>query len=485
MKIKSIKEKHNDHVIYCDTDSVAGDSFVRTNLYGTIDITTLFNNLKDDTDIQYMSDSSGREFVFPSKLKLPFLCDESEQILEGNVEYVEKHLVKKELFEVETESGKKIRITDDHSLIVRRVGSLLEIKPRDLKSDDYLVIMSDDNYKFEKVKRITSLGVVEEHMYDIGMVDTPHTFFANDILVHNSIFCSALPLIVQKHPNVDITDNKVMPPLILEVTREVQDYVNDYYNIMADQMFNVDVDKHRFNIKQEVVAKTSIWLAKKRYAQFIINNGGVEVDELEIKGLDIVRTSFPIKFREFMKEFLNGVLHKVPEKVLSDKIIEFKNAFDEYSIIEIAKNTSVKFKSKDGKNDYNPEGRHKFTSVTGAPAQVKAALYYNDLLKHLQLEHSVEMIYTGQKIKWVYLQQNEYNIDCIALKADDTDPDEILEFIERYVDRNAMYTNELKSKMKDFYDVLCWDFPEDSYVQFNNFFEELSIAPTGMSGREG
>lgn len=289
----------------------------------------------------------------------------------------------------------------------------------------------------------------------------------------DSIFCSALPLIVQKHPDVDITDNKVMPPLILKVTREVQDYVNEYYDIMADQMFNIDVNKHRFDIKQEVVAKTSIWLAKKRYAQFIINNGGVEVDELEIKGLDIVRTSFPMKFREFMKEFLNGVLHKAPEKVLSDKIIEFKNAFDEYSIIEIAKNTSVKFKSKDGKHDYNPESRHKFTSVMGAPAQVKAALYYNDLLKHLNLEDSVEMIYTGQKIKWVYLQQNEYNIDCIALKADDTDPDEILEFIEMYVDRNAMYTKELKSKMKDFYDVLGWDFPEDSYVQFNNFFEEI------------
>lgn len=325
-------------------------------------------------------------------------------------------------------------------------------------------------YTKEKIKIVKSLGVIKKEMYDIGMKDSPHTFFANDILVHNSIFCSALPLIKKSNPNIDVEDEKLMSSEILKVTKDVQNFINECYNFMAKRMFNIE--KHRFDIKQEVIAKTSIWLAKKRYAQFIINNGGVEVDELEVKGLDVVRTSFPIKFRQFMKEFLQDVLKKVPQEKITEKVINFKQDFDTYSIIDIAKNTSVKFKSSKGDLDYNPINRQPFLSVKGTPAQVKAALYYNDLVKHLGLDKKTELILHGQKIKWVYLKQNRYNIDCIALKADDTDPDEILEFINEYVDRNLMYKNELSSKLEDFYEVLKWEFPNDSYVAFSSFFEE-------------
>jgi hypothetical protein len=325
------------------------------------------------------------------------------------------------------------------------------------------------NYKFEKVKRITSLGVVEEHMYDIGMVDTPHTFFANDILVHNSIFCSALPIIKKDFDGIDIEDDKEMIPKILSVTKKVQSYINEFYDIMAKRMFNLD--SHRFDIKQEVIAKTSIWIVKKRYCQFIINNGGVEVNELEVKGLDVVRTSFPIKFRVFMKEFIEDVLHKKPKDYVVDKLCTFKTEFNSYSVIDIAKNTSVRFISTDKKKNYDPDSREPFNSVKGAPAQVKAALYYNDFLKKFNLESSVEPISNGQKIKWIYLKQNEFGVDCMAMKADGTDPDEVMDFINKYVDRNAMFEQELKSKLKDFYDVLDWEFPSDSFHSANKFFD--------------
>lgn len=284
----------------------------------------------------------------------------------------------------------------------------------------------------------------------------------------DSIFCSALPLIQQKYKDVDIDDDKQMTPKILEVTKEVQQYVNDFYDIMAKKMFNIE--NHRFDIKQEVVAKTSMWLAKKRYCQFIINNGGVEVDELEVKGLDVVRTSFPIKFKIFMQEFIQDILRKQPKERVIEKLCEFKKNFNSYPIIEIAKNTSVKFLSADNKHDYNPKDRTPFNFVKGTPAQVKAALYYNDFLKKFELNTTVEPILHGQKIKWVYLKQNEYGIECMALKADDTDPEEILDFINQYIDRNAMFEQELKGKLKDFYDVLGWDFPSDSFGSSSKFF---------------
>jgi DNA polymerase elongation subunit (family B) len=284
----------------------------------------------------------------------------------------------------------------------------------------------------------------------------------------DSCFASALPIIKHKMPHIDLNDEKQMTEAILQVCGEAQKHVNDTFNVMADRMFNIQ--KHRFDAKQEVIAKTSFWLAKKRYAQFIINKGGIECDEMEVKGIDVVRTSFPIRFRKFMQKFLDDMLRKLPKETIDASILEFKENMSSYPVIEIAKNTSVKFISQDKVNDYNPKSRQPFQMIKGAPAQVKAGCYYNDLLKLWELNKDIPEIFHGQKIKWVYLKQNQYGIECIAMKADGTDPQRIMEFVEQYVDREAMYEQELKSKLIDFYNVLHWDYPNETDVKLGEFF---------------
>ena len=284
----------------------------------------------------------------------------------------------------------------------------------------------------------------------------------------DSCFASALPIIKKNMPDIDLNDEKAMTEAILKVTGDVQSFVNKFYDVMAKRYFNIE--KHRFDAKQEVIAKTSFWLAKKRYAQFIVNKAGIECDEMEVKGIDVVRTSFPIRFRKFMQKFLDDMLRKLPKDQIDVSILEFKDKMSTYPVIEIAKNTSVKFKSQSGEMDYNPKTRHPFQFMDGTPAQAKAALAYNDLLKIWNLDKDVPPIFHGQKIKWVYLKQNVYGIEGIAMKADGTDPDRVVEFIEQYVDRNAMYEQELKGKLLDFYNVLNWSYPNETDVKLEEFF---------------
>ena len=175
-------------------------------------------------------------------------------------------------------------------------------------------------------------------------------------------------------PTVDLNDEKQMTEAILTVCTEAQKHVNDTFNVMADRMFNVQ--KHRFDAKQEVIAKTSFWLAKKRYAQFIINKGGVVCDELEVKGIDVVRTSFPAKFRSFMHDFLINLLKKVDKETIDKNILDFKENIKNLNVVDIAKNTSVKFQSQDKTKVYDNNKRIPFKFVSGTPAQAKAALAY-------------------------------------------------------------------------------------------------------------
>jgi hypothetical protein len=97
-------------------------------------------------------------------------------------------------------------------------------------------------------------------------------------------------------------------------------------------------------------------------------------------------------------------------------------------------------------------------------------LYYNDLLNKYELTKIIPPIFHGQKIKWAYLKQNEYGIECLAMKADGTAPDTIMNFINRYVDRDTMYEQELKSKLIDFYDVLKWSYPNENDAKASEFF---------------
>lgn len=306
----------------------------------------------------------------------------------------------------------------------------------------------------------------------------------------DSCFASALPIIRKNMPEIDESDEKLMTEAILKVTTEVQTFVNKFYDVMAVRMFNIE--KHRFDAKQEVIAKTSFWLSKKRYAQFIINVGGIDVktmevtndnrsefvfDEngnhiakLEVKGIDVVKSSFPIYFRKFMETFLQDILRKTPKEEIDVKILALLNDLPNASIIDIAKNTSVKFKSKDKKTDFNPKTRHCFKFIKGATAQAKAALAYNDLLQHSGIGKMVHPIFHGQKIKYVYLKQNQFGIECIALKADGTDPDQILDFITKNVDRHHMFEAELENKLLDFYSILKWQFPTANQNTVDEFF---------------
>ena len=139
----------------------------------------------------------------------------------------------------------------------------------------------------------------------------------------DSVFFSSLPIIAHRYPKYDINDESFMAEKTIEVATEVQEFINEMYNIYAKRFHNVDT--HRFDIKQEFVAKAGLWIAKKRYAQWLINQEGHTISRLDVKGLDVVRSSFPPAFRKFMAEILEDILKLSAKELVDDKILKFKD----------------------------------------------------------------------------------------------------------------------------------------------------------------
>jgi DNA polymerase elongation subunit (family B) len=285
----------------------------------------------------------------------------------------------------------------------------------------------------------------------------------------DSVFYSALPLVKNRFPNADVEDDKFMTEQILEIAGEVQDYINKSYNYFSSKFLNIRGD-HRFEIKQEMIAKSAFWVTKKRYGQWIINDGGLEVEKLDVKGLDIVRSSFPPAFRDFMTKVLKAILAKVPKEKIDEFILNFKNNLKDEELDKIALPTGVKGITKYiDKSKSGFQSKTMFTSMKkGAPVHTKASVIYNDLLRHFKVTNH-EPISNGNKVRWVYLKQNPYNIDGLAYKGYD-DPKQIIDFINQYIDRDKLFDKALSKKIKMFYDAMSWDMPVEKKNTIEKFF---------------
>ena len=279
----------------------------------------------------------------------------------------------------------------------------------------------------------------------------------------DSVFYSATPLVKKRFPDMDIRDEDKMSQSILEIASEVQEYLNQGYDYFASKFCNLK--EHRFDIKQEVIAKSGLFVTKKRYGLKIINDNGKKVNKMMVKGLDTVRSSFPIAMREMLSKVLEDILMDVPKEKLDKFIINFKNSMKLMDFNKIAIPTSVKGIKKYGVVDGNL-----FTSYKlGTPVHVKSAIFYNDLLKHLKVSKRYSEIFDGEKIMWVYLKPNPIGLQTIAYKGYE-DPPEVLDFIRQFINPSKLYKQALHKKIMMFYQALNWDEPTDASKTIERFF---------------
>ena len=279
----------------------------------------------------------------------------------------------------------------------------------------------------------------------------------------DSIFASAVPLIEKRFPNQKLSET-MMTQRIMEICGEVQDYLNLSYDYFAKKFLNID--KHEFDIKQEVVAKTGLFVTKKRYGLRIINDAGRKVNKTQVKGLDTVRSNFAPAMKDLLQNVLDDILADVPKEKIDERISIFKRNMHNLSYEVMANPIGVKgigkYISKDEETSF---AKYK----KGAPVHVKAAINYNSILLHWFEGRKYEKITNGNKIKWVYLKNNEFGFDTIGYKGYE-DPPQILEFIKNNIDHNRMFEQAMSKKIGMFYQALSWEAVVDKQQSIERFF---------------
>ena len=114
---------------------------------------------------------------------------------------------------------------------------------------------------------------------------------------------------------------------VLDISKDASDFLNDDVIPRFVKMHGIDNKNSKLFLKQEVVAKRSLFFnKKKRYALHIVNREGYPRDEYDIKGMIIRRSDYPSYTKECIGKILDMLLktEKVSFSDISDYIIDIE-----------------------------------------------------------------------------------------------------------------------------------------------------------------
>lgn len=269
----------------------------------------------------------------------------------------------------------------------------------------------------------------------------------------DSNYFNAEPLLKHLYPNFEEMSDEEKDDVLEKVALKYQDIITGYYDELARDCFNVQ--EHRLEMKTECVIRSAYFRATRRYAQWITKQEGIAKESLDIKGLEFRKANFPPIFGKFFNDILEMILKGTEQKEIDDLILNFRKEIMslDTDITLLGNPTSVKTL-----NEYigrKPRAGEVMTEIKkGAPANVKAAIRYNDLLRFWNIKEHSEIV-QGDKIKWIYLKDNPYKIEAIGFLSFDM-PDKMRTFLNDYADRKKSFETILQSKLENFYNDLGW-----------------------------
>lgn len=248
-----------------------------------------------------------------------------------------------------------------------------------------------------------------------------------------------------KYLNLIFETNNIISDDAHTLIKDLESYLNIEINKWGKKALNSK--DCRFIFKRESICKIGIFLQKKRYVLHVLDDEGIQCNKFKYTGVEVVRTTMPVAIKPYAKKIIETMLTTKSMIETNNVIAECYDIFKNQSLSDIAFVMGVK-----GYEKYAPQCKE-FEVVKRMPIHVKSAYYHNLILKKLDIENKYEIINSGDKVRYVYLEKpNKYGIDTIGFKY--IYPTEFESIFKP--DYNTMFNKVLFSMVERFYDNLNW-----------------------------
>lgn len=165
---------------------------------------------------------------------------------------------------------------------------------------------------------------------------------------------------------------------ILKWCELIQTYLNKTIMKELVERHNVPFDKNKLELKNELIISRGLFLAKKRYAIRVVNQEGKKIDDISYMGLEIKRSDYASKSKEFMKGLLDLILK-------SEKI----SLHDIYGYINMQEKEFIDLIKKGDKSIARPVSYGKqLKDYKTIPQGVKSMVAWNEIMYHIHNQGS-------------------------------------------------------------------------------------------------
>jgi DNA polymerase elongation subunit (family B) len=219
---------------------------------------------------------------------------------------------------------------------------------------------------------------------------------------------------------------------------------------------------------REIVAKSGLYITKKRYAALVVDNEGFRTDidgkagKVKAMGLDLRRSDTPVFMQEFLSELLLMVLTDKPRTDVLERITEFRK---EFSARPGWEKGSPKRANKVGhyRRLEEKQGR------ANMPGHVRASINWNTL-KRMNGDKYSEEVVDGMKVIVCKLKQNPLGYTSVAYPTDQMRLPEW--FKELPFDDAAMAETIIDNKLDNLIGVLNYPLEDTKqHTTFSSLFD--------------
>lgn len=253
----------------------------------------------------------------------------------------------------------------------------------------------------------------------------------------DSIYLNLESFVKGKDNPIDFLDKfakETISPVIDKTLATLADFFNAF-------------DRSVLQMKREKIASKGIWTGKKHYMLNVWDSEGVRFKEpeVDIVGIESVRSSTPIACREAIAECVKVIMNKDQSEV--QKFIEdFRKKFKSLPIEDIAFPRSI--------NKLEKYSDRNTIYKKGAPIGPKASLIYNNWLKKNNLINKYQLITESEKIKFCYLKlPNPFKNKVFGFINEI--PEELT--IEKYIDYETQFQKAFLNPVEAILDVIGWN----------------------------
>ena len=308
-------------------------------------------------------------------------------------------------------------------------------------------------HDFELVRptKIEALPCIEQYVYDIEVNDT-HTFFANNILVHNTD-----STYFKTYASASDEATKVADAVAAEVNASYQQFMQDTF--LCTPGYDDIIKAGR-----EIVSDRGIFVEKKRYILHIINLNGKAVDKMKVMGLDTKKTTLPAEVAKELNGFIERLLKGETWVSISQSIVEYKDKLrTSLDVMTIGLPKGV-----NGVEQYT-----KAYAISGMdtrlPGHVAASIHYNECLDRFEDRTSMRIM-SGMKVKVFYLIGKHGKFKSIALP---TDVEVVPQwFFENFkIDMNAHIKRLVDNPLENILKAIGKRSPTRQSMTFDSIFE--------------